>query len=462
MNEMWSSLSRIEFTSSGFLIYGETTKIACKIWIAQLYNGRIIFEAYIDEKTSIQIDVLNWFRRCKSLDFVGTLNDGQHLIIKNINNNNVAGYTRELDGSGGVIIKHTLYNPGFLEITKPGDTEFSQDNIVCEVTNLPLNSPVDISIPQAQITFQRLGLPKYNNIRSLMNVLKTAGVLSQIRINFSQDVSEEQMDEFINLSCGLLSIAQRAHVWCVARHWKNSEGAIAKSRYEEPIFHYSRPSAPLIPVESLGEFFQSTIDNYRAKYDEWDLGEAQEHYLQSMQNNSMWSQSLGFFTALETLKAAYLCRPEKKNFERYVPKGRFRKKKISDKVMDILRENFEEFRNLLDADQDNEIDDEQREKIELEKQTLKSKVGELNRRAYKLVLKSMFKELGMAVEDEELKQLVDLRNQIIHNGSPDYEKWTSPSKAGEAASKFCGLLLEESLLAILGYKGNFSRYDQLL
>ncbi|TET24469.1 MAG: hypothetical protein E3J73_08210 [Candidatus Bathyarchaeum sp.] len=191
------------------------------------------------------------------------------------------------------------------------------------------------------------------------------------------------------------------------------------------------------------------------------MGEAQEHYIQSMQIYSMWSQSLGFFTALETLKAAFLRKPERKNFEHYVSKGRFQKKKISAKVIHILCENFEEFRELLGNGQNEELDDEQKATKELEKQTLKSKVGELNRRAYKLILRSMFEELQVTVEDNDLKQLVDLRNRIIHYGSPDYEKGISPSNAGEAVSKFCGLLLERSLLAILGYEGDFNRYDQL-
>ena len=118
---------------------------------------------------------------------------------------------------------------------------------------------------------------------------------------------------------------------------------------------------------------------------------------------------------------------------------------------------------LTDTDngQNDKLDDEQKAIRELERETLRSKVGDLNRCAYKLVLRSMYQELNVTVEDKELNQLVDLRNQIIHNGSPDYEKWGSPSEDGEAVSKFCGLLLERSLMAILHYRGNFNRYDQL-
>jgi len=204
MSETWSNLSRVEFTGSGFLTRGEAKKVACRLWVAQLYNGRIIFEIYVDKETNLQqFGVLDWFRRCKNLDFIGTSDDGRRLIVRNITYTDVAGYCAEQGGFGAVTIKHSLYRPGYLEIIRDEDVEISPKEVTYEVTNLPLNRPlVEINLTQAQIKLRQVsrkipGRLQYNDVTNLMNSLKTAGVLCQIHIDFLQEVSREQVDEFI-------------------------------------------------------------------------------------------------------------------------------------------------------------------------------------------------------------------------------------------------------------------------
>jgi hypothetical protein len=182
------------------------------------------------------------------------------------------------------------------------------------------------------------------------------------------------------------------------------------------------------------------------------LGEAQDLYIQAMSIHSLWPQSVGFFTALETLKNAFL-RKHGDELQYYLPLGKdfdkeFSKKEVARRVMEVLGDAFDVFNHLPEDD----------------RSALKLKIkNELNRRPYKLVLNRMFQELGMVVDEDDLKWLVRLRDQIIHTGSPQYdgkEPWADKSsEAGRWADRFAGLV-EKTFMAILGYQDQFEPYDQ--
>jgi hypothetical protein len=216
-----------------------------------------------------------------------------------------------------------------------------------------------------------------------------------------------------------------------------------KWRYQEPLFTYFRPSRPLIPVDHLGEFITRSLGNYKKEYARWNLGLAQDYYLQSMVLLSAWPQALGFFTALETFKQAYI-QQNGASIERYVSEGKFKKHDISDKVLSLLYAEFPEFAHLRDNKEVAEID------------TIKSKVGELNRRPYKTILKKMFAQLNLQVVEDELARLVKFRNDIIHRGMP---KDDSYDKAFENSLHFASLV-EKVFLAILDHPGPVEYYHQ--
>jgi hypothetical protein len=122
-------------------------------------------------------------------------------------------------------------------------------------------------------------------------------------------------------------------------------------------------------------------------------------------------------------------------------------------VLDILSQEFLEYAKLMETDKD---DQETRQNKKMEVQTIKSKVGELNRRAYKLLLKKMFNNINLEINDEELNSLVSLRNDIIHKGTPrdgnDPHIYTG--------SYLFGSLIEKVFLALLGYQGDKEYYHE--
>jgi len=443
MGEVWDALSRKTFIGSGRLICRHDDEWRCDTWLAQLFNGCVVVQVFNVEKTPANVN--RWLDKCEPFSLLGTLNNGRSLTVKNIHFSWSLWRFRQ-----GIrnVFQSFVHHPGFVEIANPGGIEESFQSTTCEVTNLFLGGkvePIEASVEQTKIRLN--WLPHHNNNRQRMEALKTAGILSSITIDPLEQMLEDQLDALVRDLCELLTFAQRTPVHCVAQHWKDISGTIVRSRYQEPVFYYPTMFRPLIPAESLAAFLQGTLENYKKHWKTWDLGEAIEHYVQAMSLRSSWSQAIGFFTALETLKNAFLQQPGRAELGYHVPKGEFREKHIVSQVIELLGKNFGGFKDLPDD----------------EKESLNGKIGGLNRRAYKLVLGEMFRELRVTVDDNELKRLVDLRNQIIHRGSPDYRKspWKEPSEAALEAAKFAGLV-EKTILAILDYQGNCERYDQIV
>lgn len=445
MSVQWTGLSRQVFAGSGDLIHERATRLLpCSIEITQLYNGRIAVEVHLALENSKQ----DWYRCYESFELSGMLDDGSRLNATGVVIDTSTIHSRD----GSVSLKCYILNPGYLEIIHQDNIKGSCPKVICEVTNLPLyrSRTYEATTERAQLQF--LQLSDYKITTRLMNALRTGGVLSQIAIEFLQPSFYKETDEFIHMLCRLLSLSQRAHVWCVGQHWVDGSKSVVRSRYQEPMFYFSRPSRPLIPLTALVKFVEDTIDTYDDKCHEWSFGEAQDLYVQAMSIHSVWPQSLGFFTALEMLKSTFL-RQHGDESQYYVTPDKefdneFKRKRVAHRVIEVLGDAFDAFSCLAGND----------------KAALKFKIRkELNRRPYRLVLNSMFQELGMVVDEDDLKWLVKIRNQIIHRGSPQYggrEPWADKSsEAVRWVGRFASLV-ERTFMAILGYEGQFEQYDQ--
>ena len=280
-----------------------------------------------------------------------------------------------------------------------------------------------------------------------MEALKTSGVLSRVRLAVAEATPPGELDETVHAVCGLLTLVYRTPVAIVGEHWRDPVQRATLSRYREPPFLYASILPPMVSSEQVGEFLEVAYGPYVSQWRDWDLPNAVDHYVQAHALNSAWAQAVGFFTALETLKEAFLAQDHNRRLERYLPARQFKRRKIASTIMGVLEHGLRDSVDLSKADRD----------------SLRGKVGELNRRAYKQILKSMFKELGVAIADSELRQLNSLRNQIIHRGSPDCREgpWADQGEAYRLTARFAGLV-EETIMAVLGYHGRFERYDQSL
>jgi len=445
----WQGVSSYQLVCQGVLEGSQlASPLACSAVFTQLFNGRLAFEFVLDDQDNPEAE--RWLEQPNRLSFVGNSNDGAQITVQNISPSTQHAHPTGLSG----FIRGPIEQVYLLQ-----SDLVSRATI--EVTNLPLYRMHDIQIltPHGSIKIART--LDYKRVSQLLKGINCAGVIAEISIDFSEALKFNEVDDVIRKLCGLLGLAQRSHVSPVVIRLYDYAGTLLRTKYEEPVFDIHKAAQPLIPEESLPEFIQAAFALPSSLYSEWQLGQAQDYYIQAAALTSAWSQAIGFFTALETIKAAYIEIVGK--FDSYVPRNQFKNKKIADKVLALLSQEFAEYEDLLDKSKLSTLSAEEQEERKFEIQTLKSKVGELNRPAYKLVLKSMFQYLGVTVASEELNQLVDLRNQIIHSGSPDYSKgpWNNPTEAHRQVCDFAGLV-ERTILAIIKYSGPVITYEQIV
>lgn len=296
MSEFWQSLSiNNSFAGSGYLTCDSCEQWECSFSIIQLLNGRIV--VIIDDlKDQSTEQIKNKMRSAVFFSLVGKLKNAYELKATSIFNLS----PRTGDSFEGFVVQ-----PGCVEIKRPDYEDRFYSKNTYEVTNLSLGltRSIETTVEGASIKIECL--PQSDKIHQYAKAINSAEVGSQISLELSGEIPFSDSEELIGLLCELLTFSQRSFVHWVASHQKNEEGLTVKSVYREPFFNYPRASRPLIPATSLQYFLEVTTKTFYTKAQDWKLPWVINHYTQSMQLRDIISQSIGFFTALETIKSAY-------------------------------------------------------------------------------------------------------------------------------------------------------------
>jgi hypothetical protein len=335
--------------------------------------------------------------RCQTFSISGTADDGRALSATNVHWTNRTLLAPDYAQSE---LEGFVGRPGCLEIGDLDRRPRLARAVNCDLTNALVDrqvGPAELGTPGTTVTLKPS--PDHREVRRRMEALTTSGVLSGIFLEVAGPKPVEELDDSAHALCGLLTLAHRSPVAIVGEHWDDPESSVKLSRYQEPPFLYSPMFRPLIPAGALGHFLAGTFASYLKQWHEWDLAHAIDHYAQAHALRSAWTQAVGFFTAMETLTHAFLARPT---------------------------------RSACDA------------------------------RGYANVVDQMIKELEIPADDLDVGRLITLRNKIIHRGSPGSRgtPWSDEGEAFRLATQFGGLV-ESTILAILGYHGEFERYDQV-
>lgn len=440
---LWEKVARAALHGRGRLTCKAGDACECEIELVQLFTGRLVVRVIPLNLEDLHPRI---FKRCEYFDLVGSLDDNSRLSVTNIR------FTRRMllkedIWTGRWSHEGYIHLPGSIRFFRPDETSTTCDKVICELTNLSLGrevGPIEANVSHFHMRFARCA---DNEHLPLIEALKTSGVMSHVEVMEIGRESEKRLDQFVLRLCDLLTLASRSPVSCVAQYWQNKDGTVVKGLLREPPFDYPTRVGSLIEAAYLSVFIEDTYANYLRSWKKWDLANAIDHYVQAMSLNSAWSQAVGFFTALETVKSAFLSQNENRSRGFYVSRSQFAKSDVPGKVVRLLGRHFPIFKHLPDGEND----------------ALLGSARSLNRRAYKVVLKEMFRELAIEYNDDELNELVGLRNQIIHGGSPTYtvSRWRNSSEAYRSAARFASLV-ERVFLAVLGYRREFSPYDQSL
>ena len=341
--------------------------------------------------------IRDWADRCQRFRISGTLDDGRELAATDIHWTN---YELLPSDSEENVPEGFVGRTGCLEVSSRGYSRSVPQSVIYELTNARLDRRVGpVGLGGCGSTTTLTPSPDHRWVRRRMEALRTSGVLSRLRVEVVGRRPAEGPDDTAHALCGLLTLVCRSPVAIVGEHWDDPEQPAKLSRYREPPFLYAPIFRPMVSSEQLGEFLDVTYGAYVERWRDWDLPNAIDHYVQALALQSAWAQAVGFFTAMETLKRPFL---------------------------------HSQGRSEHDA------------------------------RGYATVVEQMINVLTIPADDLDVRNLIKLRDKIIHRGSPGIGEtpWHDEAEAFRMVAQFGGLV-ESTILAILGYRGQFERYDQL-
>jgi hypothetical protein len=154
-------------------------------------------------------------------------------------------------------------------------------------------------------------------------------------------------------------------------------------------------------------FLDATYHTNESRVQKLEMAYMTDHYLQALTIHSIWPQSIGIFTAMETLKTAFYNRNT--HLETHTEQGR--------------------------------------------------------RHSYRRLLATMFDVLCVNYRPEELQEFIGTRNKLIHEGTavPANTPLSEYDEKSEAAWQQVGKavnLFERALLAFLNYHGPCELFDE--
>lgn len=408
--------------------------------LLQLLNGRLRVVVEADHSF-----IPYYQRGISSLALVGETDKGTQISAEGIHFNRLTG-PPERDIYVGYARNATL------RFTKT----IKRNMVFCGLSNYSLHqrrSPVTVSLADFDLNIEsRSRNSSSGGIEEHSIAYRHAGVSTYLAI---RGISRDRVSDALNCLrdvANLLSIAFRGFVFVVAEETHDFHSGEVTIKLQEPPFSARGWGRPLVPSESIDEFLVQTYPGYSAREERLELSHIVDHYLQALTLRSIWPQSVGIFTAMETLKAAFFRRFSDEANEQYqywiVPKEDFSNNRAMIKeVIAVLASHFERFANM-----DKE-----------EKSDLWGQIMGLHRRPYRTQLTRMLDELGVDYDEAELTPFIRTRNKLIHEGTPvpvdtpldEYEQ-----KSTEAWKKVRdGIsLFERALLASLNYSGPCELY----
>jgi hypothetical protein len=274
----------------------------------------------------------------------------------------------------------------------------------------------------------KIGFIKIRGYGSILEALElNGGVLatSMAIVELLKDCEMKDLENLIDDICLLLSFARATEINWIYYDVFSNDGQLLMSYHRDIPTRRFRSGDPLIGIfpspAELSPYLRKCFDNYRIKKKDLGLDLTIGYYLEAKSFNTLEVKYLSAFTALEVLNSRYII---KRNI---LPKASF--ESLKNKVKSLVEE-------LSDA-------------AVFEKALIIEKVSDLNRFPLRHCLKEMFDQLSITISDENLQRLIQIRNKIIHKGSPEGAHFRY------ADYSLLISILDKSILKILGYDGYY-------
>ena len=284
----------------------------------------------------------------------------------------------------------------------------------------------------------------YKRIERRLGVTKSPEVTCEIICEIDQG-DAEFFNEVIDNVCYVLSVASGTKVNWLYGHFYNDGDQCTNYSHREAI---TKPFVPLstIPLDDahIKEFVEGAYATYVGRKADFALDQGVVDAYLDARSDVDYLQMRGakLAVALEMLKSVFLSIPEAPIGSHILPPQDFKemRKDIKDAIGKVLKS-----RRI----------DEQTRAI------MYQGIDELDRRPFMSILQGLFRYLDLRLDDKELRQFVDSRNKLVHEGrfycevATDDEKKTWPFGSPREEYRFMLGLLDRVYLRLLGYDGPY-------
>ncbi len=285
---------------------------------------------------------------------------------------------------------------------------------------------------------------RYVEILQQAKSTRGVAVTAEASLDVHSDVVDlGYYDEMMHVVCALISLANGNGVsWIYRKRW-DEDGKLISMEMPGNVAPPWRFAGALIggsTPRELKEFIAHSYEPYLEARDRFNLPVAIGYYLASKSEAEMYTKFLLACTAMETLVSNFAEKGRQGDLRYIVPEEEFTEKRgvleglLSEALLGVFP--------LLSKAQ---VDD------------ARVKVGEINRRSYRRVLRGMLGELGVDYNNKSDLQFIEVRHKVVHEGVPG----KNPAELFRHYSILIELL-DRILLNILHYPGEYQRYSDVI
>lgn len=443
-----------ELRGAGQLALPDGPAAGCAFGCAKLDDGRVVVECHLLAGSIRQL--IHKFGPTRGDgQLKGRTAEGSDIVIEGAALTHLQESV-EQDEPGSVKM---LLSCNEIHLSAPGATCITPVRVTYGLTNLEFLGDERTHFPsggwaldtfRVQVASREIAVKQTEGYResvrqmkSTRGVVVTAEATVQLQ-NGEADVPDlRYCDDMMDVVCTLLSLAKGNRIaWIYAMLW-DKDGKLISKEWPGNVEAPWRVGGALIGgtrATQLKEFVAHSYEPYLEARDRFNLPVAVGYYLASKSETEMFTKFLLASTAMETLVSNFAEKRAQGDLRYIVPEHDFnaQRARLEDRLHEALGEVFPGL-------SDGELDD------------ARVKVGELNRRSFRRVLKRMLNERGVQYDKRTDLQFMTLRHAVVHTGVLGMD-------IRESFRHYSTLieLLDRIFLRILEYEGEYEKYsDQL-
>lgn len=317
------------------------------------------------------------------------------------------------------------------------------------VTNLILDKPLTLTLQDATrtATLSMQPVDEHKRVMRRVETLRAIEVTCEVHIPLSEKEEAKVLEDIMNNLCCLLSVAQGTKIQWIYSFQYDETGTLLFKQHDSKVTKACGPLS-LIPIREIKPFLEKTYNSYVTNREKYKLAQRLiDAYLDAKaETDYLQMRGIKLAVVMEMLKDVLLHVSEVAQGGEFI----------------LAEETFLEFRTrienpLRDLLSNMGVDGSDQDAIF-------SKIGELNRRSFRPILKSFFRVIGLELSKRDLDLFIECRNSLVHTGrffsemaSPEVLKKYKVSfdSIGRDEYYFLVSVLDKAYLKLLGYNGPY-------